>query len=124
MIEQFEGIKVGESASAIIRQVKPTERSPRGRPTKFTKDLIKDAELLASNGLSERDIYSYWGISERTYYYWKTKNEKLCQAVRRGRLIADIKAVQQLWNLCMKGDVKALTFWLANRRPEYWGRKA
>ena len=98
----------------------------RGRPTKFKKDMIKDAELLAGIGLTEKDLATYWGVSKRTFEYWKRHNEgELLHALLKGRLSANITVTKQLYNQATQGNVTAIIFWLINRCSEYWkDRKA
>lgn len=98
----------------------------RGRPTKFKKDMIKDAELLAGIGLTEKDLATYWGVSKRTFEYWKRRNEgELLHALLKGRLSANITVTKQLYNQATQGNVTAIIFWLVNRCSEYWkDRKA
>lgn len=123
-IEGQEGLKIEESASLIIRHAGPIVRKPRGRPVKFKRDMIRDAELLAGLGFTEKDFVAYWRIDRSTFYRWKKKDgRELCDAVERGRLSADITATKQLWSKVEGGNLDAIKYWLAKRRPEYWGDK-
>ena len=93
----------------------------RGRPTKFRKDLIKDAEVHAALGFTEKDLAAYWGVSKRTFEYWKKRNNgELLHALLKGKLSANISITKQLFNQAITGNIKAIIFWLTNRCPEYW----
>lgn len=121
MIEGHEDLKIEESASLKIRTLRIKERKPRGRPLKFRKEMLKDAELLAGLGFTEEDFVGYWGVHRSTYYRWKAKNEgELCDAIRRGRLNADITATKRLWERVERGDLDAIWKWLTSRRPNTW----
>ena len=92
----------------------------RGRPTKFKKDLIKDAELLAGMGFTEYNFATYWGISAETLRRWKRNTPDLCGAIKKGRLTANISVTKSAFNQAVRGNVTAIIFWLTNRCPEYW----
>ena len=96
-------------------------RKMRGRPTKFKKDIMKEAELLSGFGFTEKDFCGYWEVSERTFYYWKKKNEgELLQAIEKGKTNANITATKALFNKVQEGNMTAVIFWLTNRCPELW----
>jgi len=92
-----------------------------GRPSKFKEDLLKDAEVLAGLGFTEKDFCTYWGICPRTLYRWKNKNGgELRQAIEKGKLNANITATKALLNKVKSGNLTAIIFWLTNRCPESW----
>lgn len=94
-----------------------------GRPSKFKKDMLKDAETLARLGFTEKDFCTYWGVTDRTFYRWKAKNNReLCQAIYRGQVIVNITLTKKLYEKAQEGNVQAIIFWLINRCSDCWKR--
>ena len=57
-----------------------------GRPSRYHKVYVPMiAELLASSGKLDRDIYEQLGIGERTFYTWRKKYPELAEAIDRGK---------------------------------------
>lgn len=96
----------------------------RGRPTKFKKELIKDAEQLAGLGFTEENFATYWEISPETLRRWKRKNPDLSGAIEKGKLRANISVTKSLFNNAKEGNLSAQIFWLTNRTDTWKDRRA
>jgi len=123
-------VDMSEDKAAVA--VKPDEHKmtkrhkKTGRPLVFKNKMLKDAEILGSLGLTEEDLSTYWGVSPRSVTRWKQKNDRFCQAIKRGKLEANISVSRKLYELALGGNLGAAVFWLSNRAPESWknGRAA
>ena len=91
-----------------------------GRPTKYKVDLMSDAKLLAGLGFTEENLCTYWEISPRTLARWKKKNKELSQAIKKGRMNANISVTKSMYNQALRGNMTAVIFWLTNQAPELW----
>lgn len=86
-------------------------------------DLAK-LEVIASMGLTDQEIAVVLEIAERTLNYWKKNNPEFNQALKRGKLKADLKVTESLYRKALAGDTTAQIFWLKNRMPEKWREKS
>ena len=115
---------------------------PAGRPTKYSKMFSEQAYQLSLLGLTDVQMANVFGIDDSTFYRWKTEHEEFCEAITRGKDIADAKVASALYNRAvgmvvreqistMKGlvwaekelppDTAAAKHWLGNRQRALWG---
>lgn len=95
-----------------------------GRKEKPLTVTPEQIELLAGLGLTEDDIALVSGVCRQTLYSRKLRDQKLDQALKRGKLRADVEVVKALYTRATQyGDTTAMIFWLKNRRPEQWRDK-
>lgn len=57
----------------------------QGRPTIFKTEYSEQVIDLSKKGYTIAMICSDWGISERTFYYWKNKHESFRECFEIGR---------------------------------------
>ncbi len=104
-------------------------------------------EGWARDGMTDEQIAGNMGISTRTLYRWKLQYCQICQALKKGKDVADREIENALFKRAkgydvtetkiktkngvviekteitkhIPGDTTAQIFWLKNRKPEYWG---
>ena len=97
--------------------------------------------------MTDEQIAGNMGISTRTLYRWKLQYCQICQALKKGKDVADREIENALFKRAkgydvtetkiktkngvviekteitkhIPGDTTAQIFWLKNRKPEYWG---
>lgn len=122
----------------------------RGRPTKFKPEFTQQAEKLCLLGATDREIASFFEVTERTLNRWKADFPEFCQALKAGKQEADDRVERSLFNRavgysfdsekifndkdrgitraeCVEHvppDVTACIFWLKNRKPDNWRDKS
>lgn len=135
-------------------QKQPQPKHPGGRPKKKISDEI-DLELVeraGKLGLTDTELGTLFGKSERTINRWK-KNKQFLSALKKGKLGADNEVVESLFKRAkgyeftertvemvnnekgepkvksikevkkhIPADVLASTVWLNNRRSQSWRR--
>jgi len=102
---------------------KPTKTPiKRNRPFRILKPLdpSKIAEKLTELGASNKEIAELYGVKENQFYVWQRALPDLKKAVEKGRLRADERVIDSLFNLALRGNVTAQIFWLKNRQPNEW----
>jgi len=107
-------------------EVKDVPRQKTGRPTKFKKEMIADAEKLASIFCpSKEDLASYWGVGVASINRWIQKNPEFRKALEQGKSKSKRKLTETLYNLAIGGNLQALIFTLTNKFGDEWtDRKA
>ena len=116
-----------------------------GRPSKFKKEFIAQAEKLCKLGATDMELADFFEVDVRTLYRWKAENEKFCQALKAGKGEADDRVERSLFarangyehdevdirvvaNAIVQTpirkyyppDTTAAIFWLKNRRQAEW----
>lgn len=120
----------------------------RGRKTLFRKEIVKEAERMASEGFNLAQIARVYGVRPCTLTEWGKKNLELAEALKRGQEIADNKVeialfkracgfkynevtikrhpfaerkkVRQVVVKYVAPDVGAIVFYLCNRKKDFW----
>lgn len=59
------------------------------------------------------------GVSRRTVYNWREKDQELAEAMDEARAFADDVVVRRLFDMTTE-NVTACIWWLKNRRPNEW----
>lgn len=94
---------------------------------KYKKWLEKENLILlegwARDGLTDEQIAKNMGISTKTLYDWKNKYSKICNALKKGKEVADYQVENALFETALEGNTTAQIFWLKNRRPDKWRDK-
>lgn len=124
------------------------EKRPQGRPTLYNESVHARIMTLAEAGKTDKQMAEAIGISERAFYYWKTRNEGFVQALKNAKDIPDDMVETALFSraigynreikkeaisfgkkvtwtetMHLPPDVVACIFWLKNRRPQQWRDK-
>jgi len=74
----------------------------------------------ARDGLSNEQIAKNMGIAAKTLYVWIPKHSKICEALKKGKEVADYEVENALFASAMSGNTTAQIFWLKNRCPDKW----
>ena len=81
---------------------------------------LEEAETLAGQGLSKKQIAYCLGIGESTLYDKQKKDPEFLEALKRGRAKGLSKVTNSLFENANSGNVVAQIFYLKNRSPEEW----
>ena len=121
----------------------------RGRPSKYKPEYAEQSGKLCELGATDREIASFFKVTERTLNRWKAEFPDFCQSLKAGKLQADARVERSLFNRAvgysfdsekifndkehgitrtdcvehMPPDVTACIFWLKNRKPDEWRDK-
>jgi len=120
----------------------------RGRPTKFTPAMLKQARFLASRGATDAELADFFEVSESTLNLWKIKHRDFSESLKEGKSVADDKVQNALFQRAigyshpdthvsnhqgtvtltpivkhLPPETTAAIFWLKNRRPAEWREK-
>jgi len=121
---------------------------PAGRPTKYNRVDLKQAEKLAEKGFIDQDFADFYGVNIDTIYEWKKVHKEFSDTLKSGKEISDTKVVRSLYERATgyshpdvhisnyqgeitvtpitkhyAPDTTAAIFWLKNRRPDEWRDK-
>lgn len=99
--------------------VVPPKRG-RGRPTLFTPQILKRAWRGGLAGFTDVEMCELLDIGLNTFYTWQKQYPEFREAIRRGKLPADMNVASSLYREAQKGNVTAQIFWLKNRRRNEW----
>lgn len=116
-----------------------------GRPTKYKEEFNEQVEKLCRLGATDIDIADFFDIAESTVYEWKNEYPEFSEAIKRGKVIADLNVANSLYQRALgysheedvifndKGvplivqtmkhyppDPTSMIFWLKNRKPAQW----
>lgn len=116
-----------------------------GRPSKFKKEFIKQAEILCRLGATDKELAEFFEVEETTINNWKIEHPEFFESLKNGKNEADELVEKSLFQRA-KGysheavkifnhegqalevpytehyppDTTACIFWLKNRRREQW----
>ena len=127
---------------------KSKEPAKVGRPTKFTTEILAQAEKLAKLGLTDVEMADVFGVTERTFNTWKSAHPEFLQSLKKGKALADANVAESLYQRALgyshpavkimtlgsaieqvpytehyPPDTAAAIFWLKNRQPKKWRDK-
>ena len=89
----------------------------------LTYDGLTMIEAWARDGLTDELIAHNMGINVKTLYDWKKKYGNICNALKKGKEVVDVKVENALLEKALSGDVTSIIFWLKNRKPKEWRDK-
>jgi transcriptional regulator with XRE-family HTH domain len=121
------------------------------RPTSYTDDIPRQAEIVIALGATDKNIADVFGVTERTINNWERKHPEFFQSLKEAKNEYDAEIEKSL-ALRAKGgyettetrtttnsddgliskvtvtktlapDTTAAIFWLKNRQPERWRDK-
>ena len=78
--------------------------------------------MLGQLGLTEDEIRMIMGIPKLRFEAWK-RSERFQEALKKGKLKADLQVISRLYDKAVQGDTVAMIFWLKNRLPGRWRDK-
>jgi len=119
-----------------------------GRPTKYRVQYAHQVYKLCLLGMTDRDLADFFEVSIRVINHWKLRYPDFCEAMRRGKMMADAEVAHALHQVACgyshpeskfvvvrdkagarieevkttkhyPPDVKACIFWLTNRQPQH-----
>jgi len=102
-------------------------KSTRGRPSKFSPEMLPTIRDAARLGATECQLAAMLGIAVSTLSDWKTSNVDFSEALKEGKAIADAEVAGSLYRRAVgftgpdgvyqPPNVTAQIFWLKNRLP-------
>lgn len=121
----------------------------RGAPSRYRPEFVTQAEKLCRLGATDVDLADFFGVSRQTVHRWRRGNPEFCDAVKKGKLVADANVAEALYRRAVgyshpavrisaasdgrhvaipyvrkyPPDTTAAIFWLKNRRPAEWSDK-
>lgn len=119
-----------------------------GRPTEYKPEYDEQAYNYCLLGATDKQLATFFDVSEQTINAWKHKHPSFFESLRRGKEIADARVAQALFSRATgyehpEDDIKAVNgeivitptikryppdptsmiFWLKNRQPKLWRDK-
>jgi hypothetical protein len=120
---------------------------PAGRPTVYKAEYAEQVEKLCLLMATDDEIADFFQVTQRTINRWKHDHPKFCQAITRGKVIADAEVGAALKHRAIgyshkavkifmpagadepvyadyvehyPPDTAAASLWLRNRQPGKW----
>lgn len=95
-------------------KIRKPKGSNRGQKVKFivTDDIIKEVEALAGRGLTQEQLFHYYGISKGCWYDNRHYHPKLDVAVKRGKAKTTAYVAGKLMEKIKQGNLGAIIFYL------------
>ena len=94
------------------------------RPEYCPASHPSEVERLAENGMEDYSIAIQLGITSRTMKTWRGQYPEFDEAYLRGKaefLDASLSMVEDaLYKKALKGDTRAMQFYLKNKDPQNW----
>jgi hypothetical protein len=82
---------------AHARESTPAGRP--GRPTKYRPEHCRQATMLCKLGATDEEMARCFGVNEATIYRWQKAHPEFREAIRAGKIVADIKIAEKLYDL-------------------------
>lgn len=135
---------------ATRKPVTPAAKKTAGRPTKFDQINIRQLEILARRGFTDKEMSAFFGVTEVTFNNWKRTQPGFFKSLKNWKDEADEEVEKSLYqSACgyVSTNLKAVTvqngdgsssvemvqekiehsphptsiiFWLKNRKPDEW----
>lgn len=121
---------------------------PAGRPTKYNPENNEWVEKLCKLGATDPELAEALDVDVATINRWKNEHPEFCEAIKKGKSIADANVAERLYQRAMgfehdseeikvadgriervpvrkiyPPDPTSAIFWLKNRRPKEWRDK-
>lgn len=91
--------------------------------SKYTKEIHNWIVTVITGGGTHRAAARSAGVTPETLSHWKNQYPDFREDIARAEAKAQAFAEMLLYDLGRKGNLKALTHWLARRHPSEWGDK-
>jgi len=75
---------------------------------------------LLLEGKARANACAEAGVSRATFYRWLKKDKRFAREVAEAEELAVMLVEDALYLKAIKGDVRAMIFFLTNKRPERW----
>lgn len=102
--------------------IKPRKKPPRVRKPdsphsrnvqfEFTEDILKEIEVLAGRGLTNEQIFNYYGVGKNFWYESKQANPEIDKAFQRGKSKTISMVSGKLMEKIRQGNLSAIIFYL------------
>lgn len=96
--------------------------SEKGRPSKYTPDVVKRILDALRDGNSHNGAAAAGGIVPSTFYEWMNAHPDFSEAVHHAERECELALVADLRKMARE-DHRPLQFMLERRFPETWGRR-
>lgn len=118
------------------------------RPTKYKAEFAEQARKLCLLGATDKELASFFEVSERTLNDWKKRHKGFLQSLKAGKQLADADVAERLYQRALgyshpeekvfqsggeiithnttkhyPPDPTSMIFWLKNRDPDKWRDK-
>ncbi|MEH3125556.1 helix-turn-helix domain-containing protein [Agrobacterium cavarae] len=118
------------------------------RKSGYQSEYAAQAEKLCEQGLTDKQLAEFFGVTDRTISRWKLDYPEFCQSLKAGKEISDDLVVRSLFQRAIgyshpdvdikvidggvvkteitkhyPPDTTAAIFWLKNRKPKEWRDK-
>lgn len=70
--------------------------APVGRPSSFLPEYADQAEALARLGATDKEMAAFFDVSETTLANWKNAHPEFLEALKRGKIVADMRVTNSL----------------------------
>jgi ABC-type molybdenum transport system ATPase subunit/photorepair protein PhrA len=97
-------------------------RSKRGRPTKYTAEMVKAICQAVADGLPFKLAAAVGGISHETFCQWQHRFPEFSEAIQTAVASGVQARLKIIRTAAEKGDVKAAQWWLEHVLPEHFAR--
>jgi len=94
-----------------------------GRPTKFRDEFCEQGEWLSKLGATDSEMAAFFDVTESTLNKWKLDYPEFSESLKAGKVMADCRVAQSLYEQAISGNTTAQIFWLKNRRKLSWRDK-
>lgn len=93
---------------------KPTQKEKVGAKLRFivTPEMIEEVKILSGRGLTQEQIYRYYGWSKNTWYDKTKEHPLLYEAIFSGKSKTISFVAGKLMELVKKGNLGAIIFYL------------
>jgi hypothetical protein len=137
----------------MAKNVKPKtqkkqEKPGKGRPSKYTDDIVAKMEMLFRRGFTVVEVSKIIDISEDSILRWRRNKPDFCKTLGEWKADADIRVEKSLYEracgfehpeekvFCNNGEIithlttkkyppdyQSMALWLKNRQPDKWRDK-
>ena len=68
-----------------------------GRPSNYKDEYCKQAEQLARLGATDKEMASFFGVTEQTINNWKKNKPEFFESLKKGKILADARVSEALY---------------------------
>jgi len=97
-----------------------SNRKPRAEDFETPEGAYFLTALYRDKCATDAEAAAYLGVTRKTILNWRRKSKIIDQAIARGKRYIDTRVEDSLLQQALQGDVRAITYWLQNRKPEQW----